>query len=396
MNGYKLCKEVLDHEEGSVEKLLELAGGAECEWLELKASVVLSSEDIEKGEKPADLYWSIANGIIGISNTYGGVVIIGIDDKKNIVPLESQDPRHIIDTHGLETYLRQEIYERVWPANGSWGTKNDFHTDSRTTPNIIEIKPYSYMNGTVAVIFVNPSIPCLRIWKGEVEEIRSRALGGIGKTKEIIGSKDMDKYDHEERQLEVRAPYFDQILDRFMATTKNSNQQMLNWKTIVSFLFLIIAAVFIYCCFGSSSIVPYWKEIFCFIVAGIILFCFFGTSIIPILSGKKVDYDEITNTVPPDHIIVDHPLWTFEWHCVDLGIWWQVSDVQKTCYGDWKLERNRAFSNYRILDPHSLMRCWGWQKQVIPVWDKLKKDLEQKEPVNASGYTPNSANDTSH
>ena len=82
MNGYELCKEVLNDPEGGVEQLLHLANNTESEWLEFKASsVVLKKDDIEKGEKPEDLYWSVANAIIGITNTFGGAVIIGIDEK---------------------------------------------------------------------------------------------------------------------------------------------------------------------------------------------------------------------------------------------------------------------------------------------------------------------------
>lgn len=92
MNGYELCKRILSHPKGGVQELLNITGYTECEWLELKASVQLLPEDEKNGDKPEDLYWSIANVIISMMNSYGGAVIIGIDDKShNRVPLENND-----------------------------------------------------------------------------------------------------------------------------------------------------------------------------------------------------------------------------------------------------------------------------------------------------------------
>jgi hypothetical protein len=376
-----------------------LAGDAECEWLELKASVALSPEDQKKGDKPEDLYWSIANAVIGIMNTYGGAVIIGIDDKNHkVVPLKAHDPRHVIQTEGLEAYLRKEIYDRIWSSNnGNWGTKNVFHT-TNPLPPLIDVEKAVYQGEYVAVILVKPSVPCLRIWKGQVEEIRCRVLGKIGETIEIIGSDNMDNYEDKNRGLVICAPYLQNIFDQFIDKTRGGKE----WKItkaahlifgILGFLF--VAFCYILFLFFKENIQKHPWITGIVLLAIVLGFCFFCTSIIfticAKLMGRKVDYTPIPGMDSPDKILVDHPLWTIEWHCVDMGLWWQTSDEQDTCYGTWKLEKNRAFGNYRILDPHGFMRCWGWQRQVLPVWGKLKKELEEREsektPLrrNASG-----------
>lgn len=357
MNGYDFCKKILEHEKGGVEQLLKLAGEAECEWLELKAGVQLTPEDAAKGDKPEDLYWSIANAIIGLMNTYGGAVIIGIDDHThNLVPLESNDPRHIIKDFGVETYFRREIYERVWSDSTSvgkknWKTKDQFHMET-ALPNLIEIKGFSYQNGYVAVILVKPSKPeCLRVWKGQVEEIRIRALGAIGKTIEKIGAKNMADYEKKERQLDVPGPYLESYYHNFLdQVDKAARKKLFKWK-IAGGIAAVILIVFV-CLFG----VPLIKPI---------------PEITPI-PGKTL----------PDQIIVKHPLWTIEWQCMNSKIWWITSDTCETCYGTWELQRNRAFSNFRIVDCRNIMRCWGTQAMVQPIFEELKVELKRKAGID--------------
>ncbi|MBR4663992.1 MAG: putative DNA binding domain-containing protein, partial [Lentisphaeria bacterium] len=82
MDGYKYCKEILEHPHGGVKALMERAENSERPWLEFKASIQLLKEHVKEGYKPEDLYWEIAKAVIAMMNTYGGAVIIGINDQK--------------------------------------------------------------------------------------------------------------------------------------------------------------------------------------------------------------------------------------------------------------------------------------------------------------------------
>jgi len=86
----------------------------------------------------------------------------------------------------------------------------------------------------------------------------------------------------------------------------------------------------------------------------------------------------------PDQIIVPHPLPTIEGQCLNNKHWWIVSDEIETCYGKWELQRHKVFGNFRIIDPRNITRCWGTQKMVIPVFEKLKSELEKECPSKKS------------
>ena len=117
MNGYEFCKMILEAPNGGVEALLESANYQEQEWLEFKASTQLLEDDKKKGYSQDDLYWNIANAIIGMMNTCGGAVIIGIDDKNHdFVPLPDKN---------IDKYFRT-VYSKVWGDDNrikNWGTK---------------------------------------------------------------------------------------------------------------------------------------------------------------------------------------------------------------------------------------------------------------------------------
>ncbi len=95
ISGYQLAEHLLA--EGGVEALIRHAGYAETDWLELKAGMCLLPEDKKKGETEKYLYWNIAKEVIALMNTSGGALVIGVHDKTlNLVPLENNDPRHMI------------------------------------------------------------------------------------------------------------------------------------------------------------------------------------------------------------------------------------------------------------------------------------------------------------
>lgn len=104
---------------------------------------------------------------------------------------------------------------------------------------------------------------------------------------------------------------------------------------------------------------------------GISVFCFFFMPIL-IPSEYKKDAKVPEGTPKPDDIVVHHPHFTIEWKCVDGEFWWTNSDIIDTPYGQWKLQRNKFFGNFRILDSRRIMRCYGFQGEVLPEFKKIR------------------------
>ena len=70
-----------------------------------------------------------------------------------------------------------------------------------------------------------------------------------------------------------------------------------------------------------------------------------------------------------------------ESHCFNNGHWWDKAGSINTYYGQWEMQSNKILGIiYRIIDPQNKERCWGTQKMVIPIFTKLKNELEKECP----------------
>lgn len=204
LSGYDLARRVLDHPRGGVAAMIRLAAGDETDWLEFKAAMLGRPEDRKPGENNVDGYWHVAEAVIALANSRGGAVLVGVDDKTHCaIGLHACDPRGIIAQHGLEAYRRQEILDRVDPANGTWatGTRGIWRIGSGRLPEgLVEVRAARYQEQDVAVILVRPAEgKCIRIWNGQVEQVLRRRLGNVGKTEALVGSEAMESYDRERR-----------------------------------------------------------------------------------------------------------------------------------------------------------------------------------------------------
>ena len=127
ISGYELVQQVISsRQDDAIYALIANAGGGECDYLELKASIVVKDKDLKKGEQPTDIYWNIARELIAMANTRGGILIIGIDDtpEHNVVPLRDSDPDGIIKKENIEAYIRKAINAHILPSNQKWTYKS--------------------------------------------------------------------------------------------------------------------------------------------------------------------------------------------------------------------------------------------------------------------------------
>ena len=161
ISGYELAQEIISkRDEDAVATILRYAGDAECDYLELKASVLARQQDLGPGEQPEDMYWNIAKELIALMNTRGGLLVIGVTDGKNhdAVPLRENDKDNIIDNEGIEAYIRKVIEANVVPQNQEWTYKNRKYCvpPSKNLWNHLQVQKLNYLGETVVAFLVEP------------------------------------------------------------------------------------------------------------------------------------------------------------------------------------------------------------------------------------------------
>ena len=219
ISGYDLANHLLS--QGGVEALIRYAGNAETDWLELKAGMCLLPEDRKKGETEKDLYWNIAKEVIALMNTSGGALVIGIHDKTlNLVPLEENDPRHILAGKGIDGYVREFVRSNVWPSSLSWTYRGKTWelADKQVPTDLISYHhaPYSGPDGRtgeVVVLLIKPSEK-IRLTKEDRKSsvLLKRTRGEVG---EVVPIYDYDEFDKYKTTREIESAFYANVRDQF-------------------------------------------------------------------------------------------------------------------------------------------------------------------------------------
>jgi len=204
LSGYDLVSRVLDHPNGGVEALFELAAEGETDWLEFKAAMIGRHKDRKNpNEKDADGHWNVAEAVIAMANSRGGAVLIGVDDFGQPVGLESGDPSKIIEKNGLEAFRRMEIHDRLRPPAGDcvWktGTKGTWKLEAPWPLNQFIVRGTTWREKNIAVILVCPVPPgqCLILTHNGEERLLRRAKGDVGEVVPIRGRRLITDYENE-------------------------------------------------------------------------------------------------------------------------------------------------------------------------------------------------------
>jgi hypothetical protein len=223
-----LVNAILDNEEGSVEKLLQVAKqiGDEVEWLELKTSLLPPNGKHDQNEGPDDLSWNITEAIIEISNTIGGVVILGIDDKLNPIGIKaSMTPNQIKSNFSYDNFINDVLYpvlkynndNAVWNIYNSDKKRKEIKDVSSTMYPIINTRIGKYKDIDVLIIFVKPNsveklIEVTTIISGNSKKEKkypSRLLWGTGRINNLTKSS-LDSWD------EIRAKKNEEVKNLFI------------------------------------------------------------------------------------------------------------------------------------------------------------------------------------
>ena len=219
ISGYQLAEHLLA--EGGVEALIRYAGNAETDWLELKAGMCLLPEDKKKGETENDLYWNIAKEVIALMNTSGGALVIGVHDKTlNLVPLENNDPRHMIAAKGIDGYIREVVRLSIWPSTLSWSYygKSWELTDKQFPADLISYHHPRYTgpdghSGEVVVLLIKP-IEKIRLARKErmYFALFKRTRGEVGEAQPVYDPEVIDEY---KASREIVSERYANIRDQF-------------------------------------------------------------------------------------------------------------------------------------------------------------------------------------
>lgn len=220
-SGFELVSRVLDHPQGGVEALVELAGGGETDWLEFKAAMVGRPEDRKNPkENEADGYWNVAEAVLAMANSRGGVVLLGVDDNANAVGLATGDPRRVLETRGMDAFLRMEVLERIHPANSlcRWNTglKGIWELEHPWPPDQFVIRQVRFQERPIAALLVKP-VPvgngCLIATQNGDERLPKRVEGNLGRVECLRGRIAIAEY---ERNRSPHGEDLGSLLARFL------------------------------------------------------------------------------------------------------------------------------------------------------------------------------------
>ena len=209
-SGYELAAKILEsHPNDAIETMLRYSNGAECDWLEFKAGMMLLPEDVAKGDKPDDLYWDYLLSIVAMANTRGGAFVIGVNDKTHeAVPLDSCDPRHVIAKEGKEAYLRKEVLDRLDRPERKWTTKDGTVWGVMTSVvSFVDTRIVQYRGADVIVLLVSSNkqggelYVTRKVKEDEYEDLPIRKKGEVGRVKRLTRRADCDAYVREREVL---------------------------------------------------------------------------------------------------------------------------------------------------------------------------------------------------
>lgn len=239
MNGRDLAAQILEHPEGGVAGLLRLKGhinlGNETVWLEFKASLNPKDGLYERGENKDDYRWNVAEAVIAMANTVGGVVLLGLDDRAQVVGLAASDSRETIQRKGYEAFNREVVQSALLCQGWQTGRKGNLylsHGCESQFRNLFEIRTESYQNQLIVAILVSPTHDDELL---EIEEelnnrkrniVYIRQPGDVGQNFGLQGYKEIDEYKRSRSRLRLSEKTYDNLWHKFLSeiSLRQSNE----------------------------------------------------------------------------------------------------------------------------------------------------------------------------
>ena len=249
MNGRDLAVRILEHPEGGVAGLLRLKGhlnlGNETVWLEFKASLNPKDGRYEPRENKDDYRWNVAEAVIAMANTVGGVVLLGLDDRAQVVGLAVSDSRETIQKKGYEAFNREVVQSALLCQGWQTGRKGNLylsHSCKSQFRHLFEIRTVNYQNQPIVAILVSPTHDDELL---DIEEelnnrkrniVYVRQLGDVGQNHQLQGYREVDDYKRS-RRLGLSEQTYNNLWQKFLSEnslrqSKENSTALLRCKNI--------------------------------------------------------------------------------------------------------------------------------------------------------------------
>ena len=157
-NGYELCNYVLSLTDYDVAPLIELAASNETDWLEFKGSL-RPPNGIYGNATEGDYLWHVTSSVVAMVNSYGGVVLLGIDDKSKR-PLGLAPSVEDNSEPDWDDFSRMQLRGKTL-LTSSWKKSDRTIKLNKSLENYIKIRHGTFLGRTVAIVLVEPiPFPC--------------------------------------------------------------------------------------------------------------------------------------------------------------------------------------------------------------------------------------------
>ena len=104
---------------GELRPLLRELENEETDWLEFKAALLPPAD--RQGVNAADGQWAVTKALVGIANSCGGALLLGVDDGGQPVGLAHSDPKNYLVNEGWDVFARKVIDGGIF-REGGWKT----------------------------------------------------------------------------------------------------------------------------------------------------------------------------------------------------------------------------------------------------------------------------------
>lgn len=203
-------KAVLDHHKGGVAGLItmedsDIKAPREKDWLEFKAAIFPIDGSYPPGTNKDYYSWNVAKAVIGMANTRGGVVLLGIDDNGEAVGLDPSDPDNDISRGAFDLFTRKTLTPAIncgkWNVESAEGKRRTVYSVRNPVLLAQSWEPYYYKfkERYVAAIIVKPvafgseDLIFVEDTANKNETVYCRQLGG-GNTMAYWKKEDIENY----------------------------------------------------------------------------------------------------------------------------------------------------------------------------------------------------------
>ena len=185
----------------------------ESSWLEFKAGMYSRPEDRKPNESVDESFWHVSKAVLGMLNSSGGVVVIGVQDGTfEAVALSENDPDNIFEK-GLEAYVRLAIAQNIPPERTKWNTsKGPYQFSCPIPPGHVQIERVIYHGKDIALVFVKPLEDCLTVKHGNAVEMPVRFQDDRGKVDTLKSYEEMRDW---ERTRKITDEKYNALYDKF-------------------------------------------------------------------------------------------------------------------------------------------------------------------------------------